>query len=256
MSEDKAKTKWTQAILYARISPKKDESDVTSIDAQLAYEIDYCNRNEYEVAGQFSDVCLSGDDVKRPGLWAAVDAVKAGGVLIIYKLDRLARGVMFTETVRTQLKKQRARFETVFGLGKYDTPHDRLVAHIMASIAEFEREVINARTKYAMKRKQAAGQRMSLHAPFGWMGNPDDEKTWLRCPREQAILEQIKRHRAFGRSLYEICHILTLQGMKPRAGNWNKTKLHRIVKRLDWERPLAPAGQAAETSTEGGQQQP
>lgn len=246
--------KWTQAILYARISPKKDESDVTSIQAQFAYETDYCNKHEYKVADQFEDVCLSGEEVERPGLWNAVHAVKRGGVLVIYKLDRLARKVFLQEMVRAQLKKQGGRFETVQGLGKSDSAEDKFICQVLGAFAEYERAVINARTRYAMLRHQLNGRRMSHHAPFGWKEDPDNPKGWLKCPREQKVLVQIKKHRTLGRSLYEICRILTVQGLKARAGGWNTTKLSRIVKRLPWYRYLGASEQDQERSHTGNQQ--
>jgi site-specific DNA recombinase len=82
-----------KAIVYARFSPRPDAAESESNAAQLDLCRAYAKQMGWTVTDEHQDTALSGDDEDRPGLWAALDALPRKGVLLAYKLDRLARSI-------------------------------------------------------------------------------------------------------------------------------------------------------------------
>jgi DNA invertase Pin-like site-specific DNA recombinase len=135
---------------YARVS-----TDGQSLDAQLA---------ALKAAGAdkvFSEK-MSGARSDRPQLARMLKALQADDVVIVAKLDRLAR------STRDLLNTVQAITERGAGFKVLDNPtldttsvHGRLLVNILAAIGEFERDLIMARTNEGRKRAMADG------VPFG-----------------------------------------------------------------------------------------
>ena len=94
----------------------------------------------------------SGKKNDRPKLAAAIaDCKRHKATLIIAKLDRLARNVAFISNL----------MESASDFVACDMPHaNRLTIHILAAIAEHEREMISARTKAALEQVKARGTKL------------------------------------------------------------------------------------------------
>ena len=184
-------TKKSRAILYVRFSPRRNADTCESCEMQLELCRAYCKRKGYEVAGEFEDRALSGGEEERPGLWAALEALKRGDVLLAYKLDRLARDVYLSELIQRETNKHGATVEAVEGGTNGDGPEQRMIRQILQAFAEYERKVIVARTKAAMLRHQAAGRRMSARIPFGWQIDQNDPARMIRHAGEKAVIRRI-----------------------------------------------------------------
>ncbi len=146
------KPKTTKAIIYARFSPRRNADECESIETQEHYCRHYCEKHGYEVVAVFADPDVSGSDEDRQQLWDAIDALKRGYVLVTYKADRLARGVYLDEAIRRAVTKAGAVVEVVEGSPNGDEPQDVLIRQVLAAFAEYERKVIAARTRAAMRR--------------------------------------------------------------------------------------------------------
>jgi DNA invertase Pin-like site-specific DNA recombinase len=103
---------------------------------------------------------VSGVAARRPELEYALDALEPGGMLVVTKLDRLARSTLDLLRIIDQIAKEGAGFK---GLGEpwADTTsaHGRLTLTILAGVAEFERELILDRTNEGRTRAMAEGKR-------------------------------------------------------------------------------------------------
>ena len=236
-------------ILYARFSPRRNADDCESIEAQFDFCRAWCKKNNVKVVGEFADRALSGADEERPELWAAIAALERGYVLVVYRLDRLARSVYLSDIIERSVHKRKASFLSVSGEGTWsDSDEDWLIRKILQTLAEYERKVIGARTKAAMLRHQANGRLMGSIPRYGFMLDPKDKRKVLKSQYEQVVINQIKRLHQQDFSLRQIAVELSNLGYKPRKvkrifkgkpvyvkGKWNPQTIRLILKRLSPE---------------------
>ena len=132
---------------YARVSTR-DQSPALQLDALAAA---HCDRVFQEKA--------SGAARDRPQLKAALDFMRAGDTLVVWKLDRLARSTgQLIETVR-DFEGRGIGFRCLTQ-SEIDTTTagGRLVFTIFGAIAEFEREVIRERTRAGLQAARDRGR--------------------------------------------------------------------------------------------------
>ena len=224
----------TNAIIYARFSPRRNSDTCESIETQYDLCKAYCNKNNINIVGQFSDKALSGSDEDRPSLWAAIEELKRNDVLIVYRLDRLARSVYLSDIIERTVKKKGASIVSICGEGTWtNSDEDWLVRKILQTLAEYERKVIAARTKAAMLRHQANGRRMSKEPPFGFCVDPDDPARLIEHLKEQQAITRIIELKQSNMTLRAICRQLKSEGFRCRTNdNWHHTTVKRIVERF------------------------
>ena len=136
-------------IGYARVS-----TDGQSLDAQVA---------ELMAAGasRIFDEKVSGIITERAALKRALDAVQAGDILIVTRLDRLARSTRDLLNILDTLGKKGAGFRSHHDAwADTTTPHGRLMLTVLGGLAEFERELILARTGEGRRRARERGVRL------------------------------------------------------------------------------------------------
>ena len=109
----------------------------------------------------------SGRIDERPGLLAALKALRQGDILIVWKLDRLGRSLHHLVNTIHDLTTRGIGFKVLTGHGASidtTTPSGKLVFGIFAALAEFERELISERTKAGLASARARGRKGG--APF------------------------------------------------------------------------------------------
>jgi DNA invertase Pin-like site-specific DNA recombinase len=135
-------------IGYARVS-----TDSQTLDAQQA---------ALRTAGAekvFAEK-VSGVVTERKALTRAIEALGVGDVLLVTRLDRLARSTRDLLNVLDAVGKAGAGFKSLADAwADTTTPHGRLMLTVLGGLAEFERELIKARTEEGRKRAQARGVR-------------------------------------------------------------------------------------------------
>jgi DNA invertase Pin-like site-specific DNA recombinase len=103
---------------------------------------------------------VSGVKTDRPELGRLVRMLEPGDVLIVTRLDRLARSTRDLLNVLDTVAKAKAGFRSLKDTwADTTTPHGRLMLTVLGGLAEFERELIRARTGEGRKRAQARGVR-------------------------------------------------------------------------------------------------
>lgn len=100
----------------------------------------------------------TGKHADRAGLDSALGHIRAGDVLVVAKLDRLARSVRDLISIVDDLASRGAHLKVLDGSVDTTTPHGRLAFHIFAAIGEFEREMIVARTRDGLAAAKAQGR--------------------------------------------------------------------------------------------------
>ena len=106
----------------------------------------------------YTDHGLTGTSRARPGLDQALAAVRKGDVLIVPKLDRLARSVPDARAIAEQLEKKGVKL--ALGASVYDPtdPMGKMFFNILATFAEFEADLIRMRTREGMAIARAKGK--------------------------------------------------------------------------------------------------
>lgn len=101
----------------------------------------------------------SGKRDDRPGLDACLKALRAGDVLVVWKLDRLGRSLHHLVNVIHELDARGVGFRVLTGAPiDTTTPAGKLVFAIFAGLAEFERELIVERTRAGLAAARARGR--------------------------------------------------------------------------------------------------
>ena len=168
-----------------------------SLQAQLDYCREHCNRQGYEVRSKHHDSAMSGGNLDRPGLEAAIDALQRGDVLVVHTMDRLSRGDSEQWVhIEKRIRDKGARFESASGEGTWtNTPIDKLTRVVIRGVADYIRETGNHRTSDIMQAYQKDGRRMTNadRVPFGMMVDDNDPKRLIENPAEQEVIETILR---------------------------------------------------------------
>lgn len=131
---------------YARVS-----TDDQSLDLQ---------RDALAAAGcevVFDDV-MSGASRERPGLRDALSFLRRGDVLVVWRLDRLGRSLQHLVEVINDLAARGIEFRSLSDNIDTSSASGKLVFHIFAALAEFERELIRERTRAGLAAARARGR--------------------------------------------------------------------------------------------------
>jgi DNA invertase Pin-like site-specific DNA recombinase len=133
-------------IGYARVS-----TDEHSLDLQLdALKAAGCKRT-------FTDK-VSTTKADHPGLSDAVSHLRHGDVLVIWKLDRLGRTVKGLVDFVADLQERQIQFRNLTDGIDTTTPAGRFFFHIMASLAQMERELLAERTRAGLAAARRRGR--------------------------------------------------------------------------------------------------
>ena len=172
-------------IGYARVST--DEQNLTAQrDALLAIGI--------QPDRIYVDHGLTGSDRNRPGLREALAACRAGDTFAVTKLDRLARSVLDAHQIANELAGRGVKLNIG---GSIHDPTDRmgkLLFNVLAMIAEFEGDLIRARTREGMKIAKAKGRLRGKQPKLS--------------PRQEAHLVQL--HAAGEHTMSEIAELFSV----------------------------------------------
>ena len=133
-------------IGYARVSTSDQRLDLQH-DALRAAGCDQL----------FTDT-ISGAKTERPGLTAALASCRAGDILVVWKLDRLGRSLVhLVETVQ-DLATRGVGFQSLQEHLDTTTSGGKLIFHLFAALAEFERDLIRERTNVGLAAARARGR--------------------------------------------------------------------------------------------------
>lgn len=132
---------------YARVSRQDQNPDL--------------QRREPEAAGceRIFEEKVSSRKETRPVLQEALDYVRAGDVLVVWRLDRLGRSLKELIELVGGLQERGVGFKSLKESLDTTTTGGRLIFHVFASIAEFERDIIRERTMAGLEAARARGKR-------------------------------------------------------------------------------------------------
>ena len=207
----------TRCVVYRRVSTDEQAASGLGLDAQLEAATAYANRLGLEVAGVYTDAGVSGGAPLDScyALLCALDALEPGDRLVVAKRDRLGRDALRCATIERLVNRAGATVESAAGEGNGDGPADLLMRRMVDAFAEYERQLISARTRAAMRAKRARGESTG-NPPFGYVARPDGKLAPLTGEIDVARAAVEARER--GLSTRRIAVELTERGWRSRNG--------------------------------------
>jgi DNA invertase Pin-like site-specific DNA recombinase len=117
-------------------------------------------RSELEAAGceQIFEERISSRKESRAELQRALEYCRQGDVLVVWKLDRLGRSLKELLELMGELQKRGVEFRSLRESLDTTTPAGKLVFHVFASLAEFERDIIRERTMAGLEAARVRGK--------------------------------------------------------------------------------------------------
>lgn len=222
-------------IGYIRVSTDQQAESGFGLEAQKKAIEDYASKRGKSITQCYSDEGLGGSTSldKRPGILNAIQALAKGDILAIVKRDRLGRDPFIVAMIESAVARKGAHIISAAGEGTDNNdPQSILMRRMIDAFAEYERLIIKARTKAALRVKKEKGERVG-HIPFGYQLAPDGIHLEQE-QNEQAIIKQIQRLRSRGLSLREMALVLNKKQLFNRANaKWNHASIFRISKSID-----------------------
>lgn len=135
----------------------------------------------------------------RAQLDAALDFVRNGDVFVVTKIDRLARSVIGLCAIIQSLEAKGVALRILAMNLDTGTPTGKLMLNVLASVAQFEREIMLERQQEGIMKAKADGVRLGK-APVKWTANQAAEAR--RMKEEGCSAKDIAAHFGIGRSTF------------------------------------------------------
>lgn len=149
-------------IGYVRVST--DEQSISGLglaDQRALIDIE-ATRRGWDDLQYVSDEGYSAKNLSRPGIATALKALASGEseTLVVAKLDRLSRSLLDFATLMDRARRERWELVVLDIAIDTSTPSGALMANVMAAFAEYERQLIGARTTAALAQLKVQGRRL------------------------------------------------------------------------------------------------
>ena len=211
-----------KAHAYLRVSGE-GQIQGDGFTRQMKAVREYAAAHDVKIMRVFREEGVSGatESMDRPAWSELMTALHSNGVrvVLIEKLDRLARDLMVQETIIADLKRN--GFELV-SVAEPDLmandPTRKLLRQMMGALAEYDKSQIVLKLRGARNRKREKEGRCEGRKPYGFF------------PGEEAVIARMKELLAEGLGFDRIAAKLNAEGLKPRAGErWHGFVINRIL---------------------------
>lgn len=208
-----------KACIYIRVSTQKQGASGLGLESQREICMNYIKQAGKEYVTEFKDV-ESGKSRTREGLLQAIDFCKENKCELVFaKLDRMCRDVEFTfRVINSGVQVHFCDMPTL----------NTLILGVMASVAQYERELISQRTKAALKAKKERGEKTggACRKTFASMRSASESSAKSR--RKAAIENPNNREFMVFIDLWQ-----SVRGIIDSKTNWNEVadELNRLGKK-------------------------
>jgi len=228
-------TDGTIVLGYARCSTLEQADAGNGLAAQHAAITGECARRDWRLLEVVGDEGHSGKSLDRPALFEALQRIAAGEAsgLVVAKLDRISRSVVDFGRLLEWFDSADATL-VAMDLGMdTSTSSGRLVANVMASVAEWERAVIGERTRDALAARKAQGLPVSRPSVDGLLAQ---RIAALRVggATYQAIADALNAERIptlRGATAWRVSSVQAAAGYKRRAKAAGRADLPAVPRR-------------------------
>ena len=136
----------------------------------------------------------TGSHINRDGLEKAIEMLRAGDTLVVWRLDRLARSLKHLIELITQLEERKVGFKSLTESIDTTTSSGKLIFHIFGALAEFERGVIADRTLAGLAAARARGRLGGRPSKL----SPKQQKHVIKLYKKKKLTTK------------EICHLMSI----------------------------------------------
>jgi hypothetical protein len=208
-----------RVIAYTRVSTEEQGRSGLGLEAQQAKIEQAARLRGWQTLSLVQEIASGSKLAGRPMLAQALAALNAGeaDVLVVAKTDRLARSLRDDLEIREQARSHGWQLVTLDLDLDTTTPVGQMVAAILGSVAQVERDLIASRTREALAAKRAQGARL---------GGP------VRLA--QSTRERIGTERAGGQTLQSIADGLNRDGVPTSTGRgqWAPGNVRNVLNSL------------------------
>jgi len=218
-----------KAAIYARTSSPNQRYNF-SIDAQIDQCIKHCRQRNWDVAYIFIDECQSGKNTDRVRFKQMLEKAKEQrfDVLVFWKLDRLCRSLVDTVNTEKSLRELGVSLCSVTEYIDTTTSVGRFNFRNLASVAEFEREIIGERARMGLHELAKQHRWCNSHPPFGYRINTDGILSVSKAKAK--TVNWIYRQYQKTQSMPQIAYELNLKGAKNGNNqNWSTQDVKLVL---------------------------
>lgn len=223
-----------RAVGYLRVSTDEQAAEGVSLAAQEAAIRAYAALRGLDLIDVVVDAGVSGSKAlsKRAGGQRLIDVIRRERVAVVaFKLDRVFRNARDCLAVTADWDRRGVALHLVDMGGQTvdtSTAMGKFFMHLLAGVAEMERNIISERTRMALGHKKAKGQKIGDAAPVGFKFDgdavvPDED--------EQRAVALALELRDRGCSVREVAARLDASGINPRGKRWHPTTVARLLRR-------------------------
>jgi site-specific DNA recombinase len=221
-----------RAVGYVRVSTDDQAQNGVSLESQQAKIHAYCVAKDWELSRIIRDEGCSAKDLNRPGIRDIIKGAKGRlfDVVVTLKLDRLTRSVKdLGYLVEDVFNKHGIAFCSLQDNFDTSTANGRMVMNILATIAQWERDIISERTRDAMQFMKQ-GLKLVGAVPFGF-----DSGNGQLTPNSEEIktAQQIVFLRQRGASYRYISEHLNTHGIASKGGGkWHPKTVLGVLRHI------------------------
>ena len=207
-------------LLYARVSTDKQAQKDLSIPAQIEAMREYAKRNGWKIIGTFIDEGESAKTANRPELKRLIKHCKENkqvDLVIVHKIDRLARNLVDYATIKAILKQKGIRLVSVSEPFE-DNPVGQLLENIIASISEWYSANLGEEIKKSNQAKLKKGE-WPHQAPLGYKSVKGEGNRVKHVPDEKMATLVRQAYELFStgnHSLKTLSEEMAERGLKTR----------------------------------------
>ncbi len=215
-----------KVIGYLRVSTEEQAVSGLGLADQRAVIAAEAERRSWADIEFMADEGYSAKNLSRPSIAQALDMLRKGdaSVLVVSKLDRLSRSLLDFATLMDRAKREGWQLVVLDLAIDTTVPSGALMANVMAAFAEYERQLIGARTSAALQQLKSQGVRLGR-------------------PRTMSpeVAERILSERRGGRTLAAIAEGLNADGVSTTRGGvrWYPSTVKAVLRSSELDAPAA-----------------
>ena len=227
-------------VSYLRVSTGKQAESGLGIEAQRDSVLTYLNGGKWELLGEYVEYESGANDARPELAKALATCRRRNAVLLVAKLDRLSRDVHFL----TGLERSGVRFL----IAEFPEATSFMI-HILADVAQHERELISQRTRAALAAAKRRGVQLGGYRPGALPAKARKQAVVTSAQVRGAKADTFARDyapriaelREQGHvTLAALASVLNAEGdTAPRGGQWTPTQVQRLLRRIQ-HLPTAP----------------
>lgn len=213
-----------KAIAYYRVSTEQQGRSGLSLEAQQKAVSDFAKSNSLMLAEEFVEIRSSRSNQHFNLKAALAECKKQRAVLIIAKLDRLSRNVAF---IAALMDAKDVQFKVV------DNPHaDKIILHIIAVFAQYEREQISKRTSAALQAAKRKGTELGKNGKYV-LSKRNKIQADMFAISMQPLIEKLKANGYTTiRAIASELNRKQVATYSDNSSRWHPTTVHQLLKRI------------------------